>query len=75
MSTVLAELVSSSVKDGKAKMKIRVPAFTQSIAERRAKAFVRGKGISAPEVDEVSTRGSASIPGQTVYIISIAGQR
>lgn len=75
MSTVFAELISSSIEDGATVMEVRVPALSATVAKQRARAFVRGKGIESSGVRDVNKIGSGTLPGQTVYKVSVEGKR
>lgn len=74
-SPVSVSVSRSFLRDGQEVFEFRVPAFSESIARRRASVNGSLKGMESPEIDSVERIGSGSIPGQSVFLVTVVGER
>ena len=52
----------------------RIPAFSQQGARQRARANARVKGMKGGKVDTIDDVGSADIPGQQLYYVTLVSE-
>lgn len=53
----------------------RIPAFSKTLARQRGRANARIKGLTNFQVDSVEEVGSADVPGQTLYDVTLESDR
>lgn len=74
-SRIFGSVVESTLVDDQQEIVFRVPAFSETLARRRATRNARIKGVENPEVEEVEEVGSGTLPGQTIFLITVRGER
>lgn len=71
MAQVFGVVEKSYEQNGQQHTVFSIPAFSKTGAKRRAKINARIKGINSFSVGSISTIGSGSVPGATVYEVDI----
>lgn len=75
MAEFFGRTESSETTNGVQVTTFRIPAMTEGMARRRGKMNARVKGFDDYEIVDVQTVESGSIPGQTLYDITVSSQR
>lgn len=65
--------VDSDVQGDTQQLVFAIPAFSQTVARRRAMINSRIKGISGAEVLEIEPVQSGDIPAQTIFRVVVQG--
>lgn len=75
MVDIFGRIESNTVRNGNQVTTFAIPAFSEELARRRANANARLKDLQDPQIDDVEEVGQGSIPGQSIYNVTILSQR
>lgn len=75
MVEIFGRIEEQRVENGQQYTDFIIPAFSKRLAKQRAMQNARLKDYTSPEVDETENIGSGSIPGQTIYQVTVVSDR
>lgn len=71
MPQLFGTIERNAVEDGQQIITFRIPAFSEATARRRARVNSRLKGFEDASITATEKRGSADVPGQSEYDITL----
>lgn len=75
MVEITGSLVQQREEDGDLVTVFRIPAFSASLARRRAMQNARFKDYASPEVEQTENAGKGDLPGQKIFLVSVRSNR
>lgn len=70
-----AKVERSFIRDGNQVTEFRVPAISESRAESNALLNARAKGMDSPNVIDIEEVGESSIPGRSIFLVTVEAIR
>lgn len=75
MAQVFGTIEQTFTENDKQFTVFRIPAFSSRLARQRARGNARVKGLSDFEVGEAENVGSADVPGQKLFDVTVESER
>lgn len=72
---IFGNVERSEIENGDQEITFRLASVSRRLARTRARNNARVKGVGSPEVIGMEEVGPGSIPGRTVFLVTVRGER